>query len=804
MSDTGLFFGVVLFLIFLAFIVLYFATKNQPTQPIEKPKSAYPPQRMQTIQKTTSPEAVNKNFSRYQIPTGNSGTLNSDDDSVDYRSINVHGNSVNNMPIYTVKENPGKLKWAGNNETLNVQGFLISHPLTYWSEGYNPEASCIDKSLLVENYKDKTLPALPYWPQYSSIIPTQRWKYLEWLSRGRTTDLDEIGYAFIFFYGLERRALIEKMDYEEILSEVQRLLSRYPVSGSFTSYLHQFTAYVIGSRITGVNETVIKKYFPKFDNLSEVTTKVVLSWHWSNNKSIPWDLCYSISKNSSAFPRTNLTHKTPELLKPLFKRKFLEHFPEGIPYSSHYDQFQMNYRPASPSLLQHIGYPRGIDRIEPLMLALPVQTTLHYETLIKIWNDCIDELKPVVSRLSRSNGEMTREIFSILPESLKREIVHPDQKSWEALISTTQKSGGEILLPISDIAHVLGIEKRDALTASQSKIITTTVNDLGYYIVPDQTISGASYKWNDSVVVIHRDNQDAVPSKNFQFAALIYEIGYGISASDNDVSMEEMAYLNKFISEKFSLNSFEIQCLSGLKIVLEHQAPSLSRIGKRLSKHLSPEQKLVFARFVGEMVTLDNKVMKGEVKALKTIFKSLEIDPVISTELIDTIIIGHPPEDPVTVLKSDAARKGEVIPPREIAPEFTLDKEKLKQTLSDTRDVQDLLSSVFEQEDEPENDIEPEIITPKPPTNEITESQQTNLPFPPETIPALDPKYFMILHELINSKEVSQEEFTILAKKYNLMPRAAFDDINSWADEELGDFLLEECETGIIINYRAE
>ena len=54
----------------------------------------------------------------------------------------------------------------------------------------------------------------------------------------------------------------------------------------------------------------------------------------------------------------------------------------------------------------------------------------------------------------------------------------------------------------------------------------------------------------------------------------------------------------------------------------------------------------------------------------------------------------------------------------------------------------------------------------------------------------------------MKSDGLSQDDFTGLARKHNLMPRAAFDDINSWADEELGDFLLEESESRIVINYK--
>jgi hypothetical protein len=54
----------------------------------------------------------------------------------------------------------------------------------------------------------------------------------------------------------------------------------------------------------------------------------------------------------------------------------------------------------------------------------------------------------------------------------------------------------------------------------------------------------------------------------------------------------------------------------------------------------------------------------------------------------------------------------------------------------------------------------------------------------------------------MKSEQLSQDTFTDLARKHNLMPRAAFDDINAWADEELGDFLLEEIESRIVINYK--
>ena len=721
----------------------------------------------------------------------------------DYRSITVHGHSIYDLPIKSQTGVSSGMTWVGNGQSISVQGFTIQSPLTYWSNNNYPESSCIAPALKAEKPGSKDLPPLPYWPQYSGLTPVQRGKYLSWLSRGRNDDLDEIGYAFIFFYGLERRAILDKQDCDIILLEVQRLLSRYPGSGSFNSYLNQFTAYVVGSRLGGMTDSAIRTLFPAFDNLDDSSIKVVLSWHWSNNLPIQWDLCYSLAKNSVGSPRTNIIRKAPGLLKLLFCKKFSDQFPDGIPFTSEYDQFQLNYRPASPSMLQYAGYPGRQGLIKPLVLPGPHLDSPPYQALMKIWADSIEEIKPACTKLVKAGGKITRDVYSILPETLKEKIPHPDLVLWQNFISSHQQEDGLIIVQVSDIARLAGIEQRDTLTSMQSKTITSMVGDFHWIIVPNQTITGSSYKWNDPVVIIPFDEQGLKVSENFQSAALVFQIAYGIAASDENVSEIEENYLNNFISDQFSLNAFENRCIRGLLKILKNQPPSLSKIGKRLSKHMVPQQKIALAEFLGEIVLLDDKFVKSEQKALRTVFKALEMDLALSDELIKKFLVGHIPDEPVTVQKPGKARKGETIPPPVIKPEFTIDKEKLKRTLEDTQAVQKILASVFElEQDEIVLEFELEVNTPMTPKKATMIEMDVDLPFPPETIPSLDIKYIAILYDIMKSEELSQDDFTGLARKHNLMPRAAFDDINSWADEELGDFLLEESESRIVINYK--
>jgi uncharacterized tellurite resistance protein B-like protein len=294
------------------------------------------------------------------------------------------------------------------------------------------------------------------------------------------------------------------------------------------------------------------------------------------------------------------------------------------------------------------------------------------------------------------------------------------------------------------------------------------------------------------------------PSVNFQKVALIFEMAYAIAASDENVSELEEKFLYEFISKRSTLNDFDLECIQALHGILEIQPPSLSKIGKRLSKYLNPDQKVKIANFLGDIVLLDNKFEKREQKSLKSVFKALEIDSSVSDELIRNLLIGQAAEVPTTVVKARRSRTGEAIPAPQGTDVFRIDEEKLKQRMIETQAVQEILSNVFDQEQqEEESRIEREPVVPVP-VAAYTENialKGLNLPFPSGSLVSLDVKYLLVLNDIMMSKELTKDDFTGLVRKHNLMPQAAFDDINSWADEELGDFLLEDHEDRIIINF---
>jgi hypothetical protein len=84
---------------------------------------------------------------------------------------------------------------------------------------------------------------LDYWPSYEGLTPIQRSTYLAWLADGRRYPAAPIGYVFLYFYGLERRALIDARgdpaaaaERPTIAAEVRRLLKLYGGNASFRGY----------------------------------------------------------------------------------------------------------------------------------------------------------------------------------------------------------------------------------------------------------------------------------------------------------------------------------------------------------------------------------------------------------------------------------------------------------------------------------------------------------------------------------------------------------------------------------------
>ena len=140
-------------------------------------------------------------------------------------------------------------KFYGPNSTLKFDRGPARAPLVYLLKGKAfeaPDASLIETELPVSRHPPGQVADLPYWPSYRGASPQQRSIYIDWLVGGRKDSQVPIGYVFIYFYGLERRVIVDNADHSAILAETVRLLQIYSRSHSFVRYATRFLWTTIG------------------------------------------------------------------------------------------------------------------------------------------------------------------------------------------------------------------------------------------------------------------------------------------------------------------------------------------------------------------------------------------------------------------------------------------------------------------------------------------------------------------------------------------------------------------------------
>ena len=122
------------------------------------------------------------------------------------------------------------------NPDIKENGFKIGGLFVNSSTGMgsisSTEPSAIYYKLLIRpTYDLNNVPKLPYFPSYAGLTPEQRWIYLNWL---RNIDTNEnIGYVFLFYYGLERHLVFGK--YEQAFKIILRLRQNHR-NNSFLNY----------------------------------------------------------------------------------------------------------------------------------------------------------------------------------------------------------------------------------------------------------------------------------------------------------------------------------------------------------------------------------------------------------------------------------------------------------------------------------------------------------------------------------------------------------------------------------------
>lgn len=705
-------------------------------------------------------------------------------------------------------EFPRGITFLGPGTSLVLDRGKLDNPLIYVVAGEvsgTSEPSCIGSNLIVSPPRSRCSEPLPYWPNYRFITPDQRSVYINWLITGRKQLPPEIGYAFLFFYGLERRVLRDKSDLKVIINEVLRLRKLNTQSKdfnrSFDSYTSSFLWFVTVAFSDKIEEDTIKAMVQSTRTWNEDNLSAALSWYIQKNKEIPVWLAMKIARQLPGTQQSVVVDRVGEEFQSLFAKRYSESFGKGLVVESSKRKRAYQYKTASDT----IGTAELSGGPNPLGLRS------QFNPLCQLWNSCVEDLRQLSSLVKREGHEkITLASWEALPEEIRCRTEHPLTRDVCSLIQECTDDEGNTLIPVSKLAPLFQFPQKDRYTPTESAKFASVIEDVGYCLEPDTRLIKRSYKGSETITAFLRMTDQQTTTSRYTAAACMLRFGMVVAAADGEVLPDELTILLHDLEHMFDLNDHERRRLSALRTLIAATGPDLASLSQ-MAKILNPSQREAIGKLLLVLAASDGVVTKEEVQAIRKCYQKLGFAQTEIGHAISSLRAYQNEEEPVTIYQGTSATAGEAIPAEKQRPVLKLDRAAIAQIMDDTREVAQMLADAMSKEDKqvgatafstavavPDIPLEPtsvskvaieDTIIPNPSQyipSDVTDSQnEVNTP----PIPAHYENFYQIL---LKKEEWDLQEINTLAREQGLMLSGAIDALNEWAAEKYGGQLFIE------------
>ena len=673
-------------------------------------------------------------------------------------------------------------RWLKKGQTLSVGKFLIPGGLIYTTLCVDPCAGLYEPSLINTLLKlssdevDSSLSLMTYWPDYKSISAQARRGYVQWLAGGRCDPRADIGYVFLFFYGLERRALIDAgedqdaiADLSDIVEEVERLLGIYGSNSSLRGYAEGFLDYLCSSSID--------------DNLylkpPAVTTAIRSSMSIGLRAGLgqmamhqhpvhaQWAIAWAQS-DPDIIRRTPAT-RCPDLLSKLFISVYERIYPQGILLSHNKTRLKHAYRAASRVVGAAVISMGDIPDVSA--------SALNRKKLQFLLDRCSSDLD-AYSRFIGRYPDHTQKLEGLLqlPVSLWPATLRDELESLKARIEDDLE-----VMTFTELGKRFnsnGVLSRPLLMA-----MARALESLQIGMEPDVLAGSRMPKPDDCIALFVTQPDDGVlrATPAFNAACLTLDLASAVTVADGEISAEEVSLLLSQIDAWQHLSIAQRKRLKAHLGIQLHQPPTLASLKSRLEP-LSITEKETIAHFLASLAQADGSVSCEEVKLLERIYKTLQLDPMT---LYGNLHVATAPR-----AFSEHFGVPLTTPVLESMPEvggIALNLDRIALLQRETEAVSALLAKVF---------IEDSALEPEPePTALVIEVQADAVAI----IPGLEGEHLAFLRLLLSRPQWSRSELQDTASDMDLMLDGALEHINELAFEHF-DMPVTEGEEPVEIN----
>lgn len=675
-------------------------------------------------------------------------------------------------------------RWLKKGQELSLGKLLIPGGLIYTTLCVDPQSALCEPSLINTWLKvspedvDASSPLMTYWPDYKSISTQARRGYVQWLAGGRCDPRADIGYVFVFFYGLERRALVDTgndqeavADLADIVEEVERLLGIYGSNSSLRGYAEGFLDFLSHSNI---DENLYLKAPPMTSAARSslpMALRVGLGQMAMNEHPVNayWALSWALS-DPDITKRTPVT-RCPELLADLFIRLYEQVYPCGIVLSPNKTKLKYSYRPASRAVCAP-----ALDFADTPDVAA---SSLNRNKLQFLLDRCSADLD-VYSRFVGRYPEHAQKLEGLLqlPVSLWPSTLRDELESLKARIEDDLEV--MTFAALGERFNSAGVLSRPLLLA-----LARALESLQIGMEPDVLAGSRTPKPDDCIALFVTQPDDgalrATPAYNA--ACLTLDLASAVTVADGEISAEEVSLLLSQIDAWQHLSIAQRKRLKAHLGIQLQQPPTLASLKSKLEP-LSVAEKRAIAHFLASLAQADGCVSAEEVKLLERVYKALQLDP--------QLLYGDLHVATASRAFSEHFGIPLTTPEPQPGPEFSgvvLNLDRIALLQRETEAVSALLAKVFTEEPIHEPEPEPEPVGP------VSEAQNASAAI----IPGLEGDYLAFLRLLLSRPQWSRSELEDTASDMELMLDGALEHINDLAFEHF-DMPITEGEEPVEIN----
>jgi tellurite resistance protein len=665
-------------------------------------------------------------------------------------------------------------------------GYVIPGGLVYAGSGLvaekggMPEPALIDRDLAVDpRTPDYAGAKMGYWPSYSRIAPDCRAAYLHWLLDGRRAPGAYIGYVFLYFYGLERRLLVDsrssqaaRVEQPALVGEVERLLRIYGANGSFSGYARDLLRFL---SIGGGPRRYLTPP-PEQQETWELPFELRLGLGQlaadARPVPAPWALAW-VRQHPAAWLRTP-AERCPREFDELFARRYRERFGAGMMLDRGGPPLRAAYQPASPGITSR-------DLLAGQQIPDAGNAEGPLEELRGLASAVCTELDAYSRYLGRHpDAAGTAGALALLPPCLER----PASAAAQALADWANSSlerADQATVPAADLlARWAAASAGGGSPKAEAELLARALERSGVGMEPDVRFGGPAPAAPAQVVLFRRPVEiTTAPSAGYSTAATLIELSTAVALADGRLTDPERSVIEQRVMSRPGLGEDERRRLRAHFARVTADPPLPSSLRKHISL-LPADVRQEAGDLLLAVALADGGVDRAEAARVNRYFDALGLDrPELGSHLQAPPGAGGL----IPVRTAGAPAPGYAIPqpPPEDRPAsvgVALDPELIKIKMAETEQAASLLAGIFT--GEPTSSFTRVTTTPAP---QGSPSRQAGS----QLRPGLDVAHRSFLARLAERPSWPRGEVASIAAGVGLMPDGALEIVNEAAFELVGD-----------------